>query len=199
MEHLPERDIDRRLAARLKSARQRRDLTLDMLAERTGVSRAMISRIERGESSPTAALLDRLTAGLGVTLSSLFHEERHAGPVARLADQPAWLDPGSGYVRRNVSPPGIGSPVEIVDVTLPPGARVLLDGPRMLHHLDQQVWLLAGEIELSFGGASHQLRSGDCIHMLLDGPITYHNPGPEPARYAVVLMTADGLSQERSR
>lgn len=197
MESAPNRDIDRRLAVRLKSARQRRNLTLDALAERAGVSRAMISKVERGESSPTAALLDRLCAGLGVTLSSLFGEERHAGPVARLADQPVWLDPGTGYVRRNVSPPGTGSAVEIVEVTLPPGARVLLDGPRRLHRLDQQVWVLSGLLELSLGDVSHELRTGDCLHMLLDGPISYRNPGPEPTRYAVVLTAADGLSQER--
>lgn len=192
MESTPERDIDQRLAERLKAARQRRNLTLDGLAERAGVSRAMISRIERGESSPTAALLDRLCAGLGVTLSSLFHEERNAGPVARFDDQPIWLDPGSGYVRRNVSPPGTGSKIEIVEVTLPAGARVLLDAPRPSSRLDQQVWVLAGAIELTVGGTTHPLATGDCMHMLLDGPITYHNPHAEPARYTVVLTMVDG-------
>lgn len=191
MEQRAETDIDKRLAARLKAARQRRDLTLDALAERAGVSRAMISRIERGESSPTAALLDRLCAGLGVTLSALFHEERHAGPVARLAEQPVWQDPGSGYVRRNVSPPGTGSKIEIVDVTIPAAARVLLDSARAASRLDQQVWVLDGVIELTVGGQTHRLAAGDCLHMLLDGPIIYHNPGTEPARYAVVLTMAD--------
>lgn len=192
MDQRTETDIDKRLAGRLKAARQRRGLTLDALAERAGVSRAMISRVERGESSPTAALLDRLCAGLGVTLSALFHEERHAGPVARLADQPVWRDPGSGYVRRNVSPPGTGSKVEIVDVALPAGGSVLLDAPRAANRLDQQVWVLDGAIELSLGETVHRLATGDCMHMLLDGPITYHNPGAEPARYAVALTMVDG-------
>ena len=68
-----------RLGRRLKATRLMRGLTLEQLAERSGVSRAMISRVERGESSPTAALLDRLCAGLGIVLSALFHDENEIG------------------------------------------------------------------------------------------------------------------------
>jgi transcriptional regulator with XRE-family HTH domain len=184
-------DLDRRLGARLKGLRQTRELTLDQLAARAGVSRAMISRIERGESSPTAALLDRLCAGLGIVLSALFRDEAPAGPLARRADQPVWTDPASGYVRRNVSPAGTGSGIEIVEVEMPAGARVLLDAPRGGFRLDQQIWGLAGEIVIGVGGHEHRLAAGDCLAMLLDGPISFHNPGEGPARYAVVLTAAD--------
>jgi transcriptional regulator with XRE-family HTH domain len=184
-------DLDRRLGARIKGLRQSRGLTLDQLAARSGVSRAMISRVERGESSPTAALLDRLCAGLGVLLSALFREEAQGGPLARRSEQPVWTDPDSGYVRRSVSPPGTGSRLEIVEVEMPAGARVLLDAPRGGFRLDQQLWLLEGELTLSVGGREHRLAAGDCLAMLLDGPIAFHNPGEGPARYAVVLTAAD--------
>ena len=184
-------DLDRRLGARLKGLRQARGLTLDQLAERSGVSRAMISRVERGESSPTAALLDRLCAGLGILLSALFREEAQGGPLARRSEQPVWTDPDSGYVRRSVSPPGTGSRIEIVEVEMPAGARVLLDAPRGGFRLDQQLWLLEGELSLTVGGREHRLAAGDCLAMLLDGPIAFHNPGEVPARYAVVLTAAD--------
>ncbi|MDR6874486.1 transcriptional regulator with XRE-family HTH domain [Bosea sp. BE125] len=190
MEMMDDLELDQRLGARIKALRQSRSLTLDMLAERSGVSRAMISRVERGESSPTAALLDRICAGLGIVLSVLFRDEGHAGPLARRADQPVWTDPASGYVRRNVSPAGTGSGIEIVDVEMPAGGRVLLDAPRSAHRLDQQVWVLAGEMVVTLGGVEHRLAAGDCLQMLLDGPIAYHNPGSAPARYAVVLTTS---------
>jgi transcriptional regulator with XRE-family HTH domain len=193
----PDFDLDQRLGARLKAARLRRELTLDTLAERTGVSRAMISRIERGESSPTAALLVKLCAGLDLSLSSLFSAENQAGPIARRVEQPVWQDPDSGYVRRNVSPPGTGSAIEIVEVTTPPGARVRLGRPWSRRGLDQQVWVFEGEIELTIDEATHRLQAGDCMHMRLDGPITYHNPGHEPVRYAVVLTTIEGSNPER--
>ena len=188
-------ELDQRLGVRIKSMRQSRNLTLDMLAERSGVSRAMISRVERGESSPTAALLDRLCAGLGIVLSVLFRDEDHTGPLSRRADQAVWVDPASGYVRRNVSPPGTGSGIEIVDVEMPAGARVLLDAPRGGFRLDQQIWGLAGEIVIGVGEREHRLGAGDCLAMLLDGPISFHNPGEGPARYAVVLTAADGRSR----
>ena len=184
-------ELDQRLGTRIKTLRQSRNLTLDMLAERSGVSRAMISRVERGESSPTATLLDRLCTGLGIVLSALFRDEHQPGPLARHADQQVWTDPASGYVRRNVSPAGTGSGVEIVEVEMPMGARVLLDAPRGGFRLDQQIWLLAGEIVIGVGGREHRLVAGDCLAMLLDGPIGFHNPGIEPARYAVVLTAAD--------
>ena len=89
MEFEHDTEIDRVLGQRLKAARQRHGLTLDALAERSGVSRAMISRIERGESSPTAALLVRLGSGLGLSLSALLEEGAGSGPLARRDAQPA--------------------------------------------------------------------------------------------------------------
>jgi len=184
-------ELDMRLGRRLKATRQARGMTLDQLSERSGVSRAMISRVERGESSPTAALLDRLCAGLGIVLSALFHDEHGAGPLARKGEQPVWTDPASGYLRRAVSPAASGSNIEIVEVAMPAGARVLLEAPRSGYRLDQQLWLLEGELVIGVGGREHRLAAGDCLAMLLDGPISFHNPGAEPARYAVVLTAAD--------
>lgn len=98
--------MDAKLAERLAAARAARGQTLDELAEASGVSRAMISKIERGESSPTAMVLGRLAAGLDVSLSSLFAEvEGPVEPLARADRQPVWRDPETGYIRRNVAPP----------------------------------------------------------------------------------------------
>src|SRR5438874_7435797 len=102
-------DLNQRIAERVRELRAAQGLSLDALASKSGVSRSMISLIERGESSPTAVVLERLAAGLGVMLASLFDAPADAGqspsgPVARREDQPQWQDPASGYVRRNVSP-----------------------------------------------------------------------------------------------
>ena len=185
-------DLDRRLGQRLKAARQARDWTLEELAGRTGVSRAMVSRIERGESSPTATLLMKLTTGLGISLSSLFADKSGGGPIARHAAQPVWRDPASGYIRRNVSPAGSGSEINIVDVVVPPGARIVIDRSQPPGRTDQQIWVLDGVLELTLGDVVHRLETGDCLHMRLDQPIAFHNPGAAPVRYAVVLMMSDG-------
>src|SRR3954451_21772498 len=105
-------EIHERIAARVRALRADRDLSLDALAARSGVSCSTISLIERAETSPTAVVLDKLAVGLGVALASLLEPpavtgHRLSGPVARREDQPEWRDPGSGYVRRTVSPPGV--------------------------------------------------------------------------------------------
>src|ERR1700761_9413188 len=92
--------IDSQIGQRIRDLRAERNLTLDALAHRAEVSRAMLSRIERGESSPTAQLLNKVCGGLGVTLSTLFAAtEKAADPLARRASQPTWRDPESGYLR----------------------------------------------------------------------------------------------------
>src|SRR4051794_41684403 len=117
-------EINDRIAARVRQIRADSGLALDALAERSGVSRSMISLIERGESSPTAVILEKLAAGLGVTLASLFDAPTNAttaadqppnSPISRRTDQPQWRDPASGYLRRNLSPPGVPQPTQLVD------------------------------------------------------------------------------------
>src|ERR1700752_1962595 len=131
MEAATASDLNERIAERVRELRAGQGLSLDSLATKSGVSRSMISLIERGESSPTAVVLEKLAAGLGVMLASLFDAPAAAqapsGPVARRADQPQWRDPASGYLRRNVSPPGVPQPMQIVDVHFPPGARVAFE------------------------------------------------------------------------
>src|SRR4051794_14253714 len=112
-------DLNQRIAGRVHELRAAQGLSLDALAGKSGVSRSMISVIERGESSPTAVVLEKLAAGLGVMLASLFDapvgaDQVSVGPVARREDQPQWRDPDSGYLRRNVSPPGVPQPMQIV-------------------------------------------------------------------------------------
>ncbi len=180
--------IDQRIAHRIRTERQRHSLTLEALAERSGVSRAMISRIERAEASATAALLGRLCAGLGISLAALFADDtKPLSPVSRAADQPVWRDPASGYLRRDVTPRGTGSPVEIVDVTFPPGARVAFKSPWLVRGIDQHVWVLDGTLELTLGATLHRLETGDCVHVRLDEPIAYRNPTDRAVRYAVIL------------
>ncbi|MBL6614012.1 MAG: helix-turn-helix transcriptional regulator [Reyranella sp.] len=181
-------DINDRIAARVRQIRAERGLSLEALAEGSGVSRSMISLIERGESSPTAVVLEKLATGLGVPLASLFDTPAAAAdPVSRRKDQVEWRDPASGYVRRNVSPPGFPSPIQIVEVVFPAGARVAYEtGPRPGVQY-QQIWVLQGTLEVTVDETRHELRAGDCLAMVVDRRITFRNRTSKPARYAVVI------------
>ena len=190
------RDLDQRIAERVRGLRAARGLTLEELAERSGVSRSMISLIERGESSPTAVLLERLASGLDVSLASLFDAPGPTPePLVRRTDQPQWRDPASGYLRRNVSPGGFPSPIQIAEIELPPNARVAFDNGARDIRVHQQVWVLQGAIEVRVGEERYQLQGGDCLAFVPDRPTAFHNRTGKLARYAVVVVS----QSERTR
>jgi transcriptional regulator with XRE-family HTH domain len=179
-----------RIAHRVHTLRQQRGLSLEALAQRCHVSKSMISLIERGESSPTAVVLERLAAGLGVALASLFDDDAAPpSPLSRRDAQLQWRDPASGYVRRNLSPPNHPSPLQLVAVELPPGARVMYDSVARATELHQQVVVLDGVVEATTGDEVVRLVAGDCLAMRLDRNNGYHNPGRKTARYIVAIAT----------
>ncbi len=190
-------DLGQRIAERLRELRASRGLSLDALAQRSGVSRSMISLVERGESSPTAALLEKLAAALGVTLSALFDlpaADADGSLLARRDDQPLWQDPASGYLRRNVTPAGARQPMQIVEVRFPPGQRVAFETGGRERRAHQQLWVLEGSIDVTLGEERHHLTEGDCLAMRLDRPTMFHNPTSHTARYAVVIA-AEGTER----
>ena len=185
-------ELTERIAERVRDLRVAQGLSLEALATKSGVSRSMISLVERGESSPTAVVLDKLATGLGVVLASLFDApaaEAPSGPIARRDEQPEWRDPASGYVRRSVSPPAVPQPFRIVEVRFPAGARVAFETGARDVRVHQQVWVLEGAIDVTVGDERHRLREGDCLAMRLDRPTMFHNPTRKPTHYAVVLAS----------
>ncbi|AJG21780.1 MULTISPECIES: helix-turn-helix domain-containing protein [Cupriavidus] len=184
-------DINDLIARRVRTLRDAQGFSLAALAERSGVSRSNISLIERGQSSATATVLDKLSAALGVTVASLFEDstpQAEPSPMARAAEQPVWTDPASGYIRRNLSP-AAPSPIQLVDVVFPAGKRVAYETAAREADIHQQVWMIDGVMEMTVGDQHWRLETGDCLSMRLDRPIVYKNPTRKPARYVVALAT----------
>ena len=180
--------LESAIGERVRLLRVARGQTLDDLAAASGVSRAMISRIERGEASPTAQLLSRLCAALDLTLSAFFAFSEAAGdPLSRREDQVVWRDPETGYQRRAVSAPNTASRVEVIDVTFPPGARIAYPPETAKAGMTQHVWLFSGRLRMTLREAVHDLHPGDCLYMSITEGHVFENPGDEPAHYAVVL------------
>lgn len=180
-------DLDRRLAARLAAMRTEHGWTLDHLAERSGISRATLSRLERGETSPTATLLGRLAAAYGRTTSRLLAEVEAEPPLLMRRDaQPVFVDPETGFRRRAVSPPAAGFDAELVEGTLPPGAVIdYARTPAM--GLEHHLWMLDGLLDLTVEATTHRLGPGDCLRYRLFGPSRFACPGPAPAHYLIAI------------
>jgi transcriptional regulator with XRE-family HTH domain len=183
-------DINARLADRVRTLRSDRGLTLEALAARCDVSRSMISLVERGESSPTAVVLEKIASGLGVSLATLFDDaSAPAEPVSRPHERTSWRDPQSGYVRRNISPANFASPIQIVEIVLPAGARVAYETGARDVTIHQQIWVQEGSLEVTLGNVTYRLGRDDCLAMQLDEPTAFRNRTRKPARYVVVIAS----------
>src|SRR4051812_21185981 len=161
--------LDGRIAQRLKTLRGERAWSLDELASRSGVSRATLSRLENAEVSPTAAVLGKLCAAHGLTLSRLMHMvEGEFAPIMRRDAQPVWIDPATGYVRRSVSPPAQTLAGEALECELAPATRIEYHNPPrpgLEHHL----LMLDGRLDVTVAGTTYELGPGDCLRYQLFG------------------------------
>jgi transcriptional regulator with XRE-family HTH domain len=176
--------LTRELAGSVRAERERRGLSVVGLAERSGVSRAMIGKIERGEAQPTAVLLARLAEAFGLSLSELIAAAEDRGRrLARRAEQTVWVDPETGYRRRSLSP-SPGAPVELVEIELPAGAEVVYRAGRYpVRH--QQILVLSGTLEVHEGAVSQTLGRGDCLILGPPGDRAYRAPANRSCRYLV--------------
>ncbi|WP_284083704.1 helix-turn-helix domain-containing protein [Acinetobacter nosocomialis] len=183
-------DINIRIAHRIRELRLARGYTLDVLAARCQVSRSAISLIERGEASPTAVVLEKLANGLEVPLTKIFTNETtnpSPQPFIRRNEQVEWQDPETGYVRRTVSPPNLKLPFQIVEIEFPPHARITYEISESSKVVQQQLWVVEGQIDIQLGKNSYALGEGDCLAMQLDQPVIYSNNSSQVARYILVV------------
>lgn len=181
-------DIDTNLGSRIKLERENRGWSLTDLAKRAAVSRAMIYKIERGESSPTANLLGKLSGAFGLTISTLVaRAETTAGRLFKVSDQPVWTDPETGYVRRHISPKS-DLPLELVRVMLPPGKKVPMPQSAFAF-LRQLIHVLEGELTFVEGAVHHHMSAGDCLELGPPVNCTFVNASAADCTYLVVVLS----------
>ena len=179
-------DTGARLADRLNLERVSRGWSLADLATRSRVSRAMISKIERREASPTAVTLVRLAGAFDLTLAALMTRAEGGGErLIRAADQPQWRDPASGYLRRQIFERP-DHPVEIVRVELPPGKRVGFPAGSYAG-IPQVLWVIDGDLTIEEGDERRTLATGDCLAFGPPADSAFVNDGPDACSYLVIL------------
>jgi transcriptional regulator with XRE-family HTH domain len=192
------------IAARIRSEREQRRWTLAQLADASGVSRAMINRIERAESNPTAVVLGKLAAAFQLRVSALLTPAEGATEgatggapdssgeqvtgVRRMADATEWHDPATGYRRRQITGPRF--PADIAEVHLPPGARVPYPAASLAFQREV-VWVLDGRLTFHEGDAVHELNPGDSIEIDEPVPHVFANTSDAECRYAIILTRVE--------
>jgi transcriptional regulator with XRE-family HTH domain len=182
-----EDSISASISQRLRRERQTRGWSLAELAVRSGVSRAMISKVERGDASPTASVLGRLSGAFGLTLSTLLARAEAQGKrVLRATEQPIWRDPESGYVRRSlITMPDL--PLELTEVELPVGAEVGFPKASYTFFV-QAIWVIDGRLRFMEGEFEHELGAGDSIVLGTPKDCAFRNVSRRPCRYLVAIV-----------
>lgn len=183
--------INHRISARIRIERESRGWSLSELADKAGVSRAMIHKIERGDSSPTATLLARLSGAFGISMSTLIaRAEMQEGKLLRVANQPVWRDPQTHYLRRHLSP-RTDLPIDLVQVELPAGSDVPM--PASSYALARQlIWLQSGALVFQEGDTRHEMNAGDCLELGPPNDCRFINESTETCVYLVVRLNQSG-------
>jgi len=172
----------RRLGRRIHELRARRGWTQDALADRAGVSKAMISKVERGENNPTLVVAAKIAGALGLTMSQLIGaDERRRALRLPKEQRVTFRDPATGIERR-LFPAFGSSAVDIVQVVMPPGSS---SGDLAPHLTLVEYYLLVehGVVRVTMGDDTYDLEEGDAFYFVADVPHRFDNIGAGEARY----------------
>lgn len=174
------------LGERIRQERLRRKLSLEILASRAGVSRSMLSGVERGEKVPSVLVLDRIATGLGTSIARLLGEERsNSVIVLRRAEQDVVVDP-TGWERRILSPVLPGVEFEFMRTSINPGVDAGVFSPHAPGSLEW-VAIERGTLRLTINGTPYILHIGDSIYYDGDCWHGFANPGDEPCVYYLAM------------
>lgn len=177
------------LGDEIRSRRVGLGLTLDGLATRSGVSRAMLSEIERGAKNPTIRVVAQIAAGLGCTVSALLGEPAPSAgevEVVRAAARRTLLDPGSGVARHALSPAMQRRGLEVLWYDLPPGADTG-DFPPHRPGVVEQLTVVRGALDCRVGDRRLSLATGDSLWFRADVRHGFRNPADDPCAYVLLI------------
>ncbi len=189
-----EADLTPVVGENLRLLRKRHGLSLEKLAERSGVSRAMLNQIELGRSTPTINVLWRIASALGVAFSALLTAPRRAGAtVLRAREQPELRSADGRFVSRALFPMDHRPRrVEFYQLKLARGGveRAEPHPPGTVENLV----VAAGAVEIEVDGRAHPLAAGDAVQFEADQPHAYRNRGRGDALMYLVMTYAEGVA-----
>ena len=178
-----------RLGERVRKLRRERGLTLEELAERSGVSRAMISKLERGEKNPTLVVAAKLAEGFRVTLSQLVEmEERRQVVVVPRERRMVMRDPETGFERQLLSPSFGGRGVEYIRNVVPEGSTSG-EFPPHRRGVEEYVVVEKGNLRAIIGGEEYLLKEGDALYFEADVSHRFDNAGDGECSYYLVIVS----------
>jgi XRE family transcriptional regulator, regulator of sulfur utilization len=175
---------------RVRALREAMDFSLRDLADRSGVSAPMLSQVERGETSPTLSVAERIATGLELSLSQLLRLDEGDGvSVVRAGERAQGGARSRGHRYEVLTPSLPGQRAEVSLHALRPGAATGgPDDPPMHEPGSRETAVVAeGRLRLVCGGVEHDLKEGDAVTFDADLPHHFENPGDAEARFYAVV------------
>lgn len=185
---LPDDSLSRVFGARVRFLREQARITLEQLSGESGVSRAMLSKVERGEKSPTIGVAKRIAQSLSTSLSYLMGGEadRQAVAVVRCAERLVFRDKKTGFERHLLSPPIAGATVEVLQHYIPPGISTGVL-PALTSGAEKHVVVERGTLSVIVAGEPVELDEGDTLYFEADVEHAFENRTHVPCRYYLVI------------
>jgi XRE family transcriptional regulator, regulator of sulfur utilization len=181
-------DLTLLVAQNLKRMREEKKLSLDKLAELTGVSKSMLRQIERGESSPTISTVWKISNGLKVSFTSLLNAEQSDTSMVRRADITPLIEDSGRYRLYPLFPIEEGRRFEVYTIEIDAGGS--LSAEAHPQGTEEFITVYAGELTVGVGGETYRVAEGDALRFRADRSHSYHNQGAIPASINLVIHYA---------
>lgn len=179
------------LGRRIRELRTQQGLTLDELAERSNVSRAMLSKVERGETNPTLVVAVRVAVALGLTTAQLIGvEERKQAIKVPKNRHISFVDPDTGF-ERQLFPAFEGRPLEFLRLVIPEGAS---SGDLLAHSIGFVKYIIMeqGRLRVVVGSQDYILDAGDLFFFAADLPHRFDNVGEGSCSFYLIKHVERG-------
>lgn len=181
-------DINLLLAENLRKIREEKQLTLDGAAQATGVSRSMLSQLERGNVNPTITVLWKIANGYKVPFGELL-EDRRVGTVV-LSEPDPLVEDGGRYLNYPAFSYDAHRRFEILRIVIVPGGG--LEAEPHLAHTEEYITVFSGTVVIMVDGTRHMLRLGESLRFQADVAHSYHNEGGETCTLSMILYYGEG-------
>ncbi len=181
-------DLSQIFGERVRVLRERASFTLDELSQRSGVSRAMLSKVERGEKSPTIGIATAIARALNTSLTFLTNgeEERRAVAVVKRRERHVFKDAETGFERHLLSPPIAGNSTELLYHMLPPGTSTGVLAPYPTG-TEKHVVVVGGVLVVAIKEREITLETGDSLFFEADVEHAFENRSKRPCEYYLVV------------
>lgn len=177
--------IHKKIGKNLQIIRKTRGLSLDQVAELTGVSKAMLGQIERGDSNPTISVLWKIVNGLRISFTSLIENDSAKVLIVRRDDLTPLIEEEGAYRVFPFFPFNQQKHFEMYTVEMDPGCSHSSEAHN--EGVEEYILVIEGGLDVQFEQESHRVEKGSGIHFTADLPHTYHNPTEAVTKYYTLI------------